>query len=380
MTAESPENPPLLDVRDLRTTFDTDAGVVAAVDGVSLQVPRGKTVALVGESGCGKSVTALSIMRLIPQPPGRITDGEVLFTESSDAGTIDLLTLKDRAMRAIRGNRIAMVFQEPHVSLNPVFTVGDQVTEAIELHQPLRGRAARDAAVDMLREVGIPAPEQRAREYPHQLSGGMQQRVMIAMALSCKPALLIADEPTTALDVTVQMQILDLLGLFQTGSGMSIILITHDLGVVAEIADYGYVMYAGRIVEHAPVKTLLTRPRHPYTQGLLRCTPRLSDARGRLEVIPGGVPDPGCFPRGCRFHPRCGLTREHAREDQHPSIMIESDLSGPVLRRCVESYDGEPSGMPHLRQIEPEHFVACWEAGLPAATKRRNVEELTPDG
>ena len=373
MTANPHEDPPLLEVRELCTTFDTEAGPVSVVDGVSLRVPRGQTMALVGESGCGKSVTALSIMRLIPQPPGRITHGNTFFTAFPDGETIDLLTLTDRRMRAIRGNRIAMIFQEPQVSLNPVFTVGDQIVEAIELHQPLCGRAARDAAIEMLREVGIPAPKERIGEYPHRLSGGMQQRVMIAMALSCKPLLLIADEPTTALDVTVQMQILELLRRFQVKSRMSMILITHDLGVVAQTADYVYVMYAGRIVEHAPVRALFAKPLHPYTRGLLRCTPRLSEKKSRLDVIPGTVPDPGNFPPGCRFHPRCDLTRNRAGADGRSSMLIESGVPGPVLRRCVASYDDEPSGTPGLREIEPEHFVACWEVDLPADPKRLNV-------
>ena len=369
-TVESAEHPPVLEVRELRTTFDTEAGLVSAVDGVSLCVPQGKTVALVGESGCGKSVTALSIMRLIPQPPGCIAGGEVWFTESGNGETIDLLALTDRQMRTIRGRHIAMIFQEPQVSLNPVFTVGEQIAEAVELHQSLRGRAARDAAVRMLRQVGIAAPEQRISEYPHQLSGGMQQRVMIAMALCGHPSLLIADEPTTALDVTVQSQILGLLGEFQARLRMSMMLITHDLGVVAETADYGYVMYAGRIVEHAPVEMLLTQPMHPYTQGLLHCTPRLSEERSRLELIPGSVPDPGDFPAGCRFHPRCDLSRDRAGAERRSSLATESELPGPVLRRCVESYEGEPSGRPDLREIEPGHFVACWEVDLPTGVNR----------
>jgi oligopeptide/dipeptide ABC transporter ATP-binding protein len=352
---------PLLEVRDLRTSFLDEAGVIPAVDGVSLRIPRGKTVALVGESGCGKSVTALSIMRLIPQPPGRIEAGQVLFAESHSDKPIDLLQLSDREMRKVRGNRIAMIFQEPLTSLNPVYSVGEQIVEAIELHQPLRGKAARSAAVEMLGKVGIPAPGQRVKDYPHQMSGGMRQRVMLAMALSCRPLLLIADEPTTALDVTIQLQILDLLRALQADTGMSVLMITHDLGVVAEVADYVYVMYAGRIVEHTPVNDLFAHPLHPYTQGLLRCTPRLFEGKERLEVIPGSVPDPSRMPAGCRFHPRCRLSSVRASEDGRAAVAVESAVGDPVLRRCIESYGDEPSGVPLLRELAPAHFVACWE-------------------
>ncbi|MGB2988112.1 MAG: ABC transporter ATP-binding protein [Phycisphaerae bacterium] len=345
-------------------SFVTEAGVLPVVGEVSLHIPRGKTVALVGESGCGKSVTALSIMRLIPQPPGRITARRIFLNEPQGChGThpVDLLQLSEKQMRKIRGNRIAMIFQEPFVSLNPVHTVGGQVVEAIELHQPLRGKAARAAAIEMLRKVGIPAPQQRARDYPHQMSGGMRQRVMIAMALSCQPSLLIADEPTTALDVTIQLQILGLLRELQAETQMSILLIAHDLGVVAQIADYVYTMYAGRIVEHGPVEELLTRPLHPYTQGLLRCTPRLSRRKVRLEVIPGNVPDPAHMPSGCRFHPRCALSVERARDDARITVPIESEVGNAVLKRCVETDELEPSGVPPLRELRPGHYVACWE-------------------
>ena len=404
---------PLLEVRDLRTSFITEAGVVPAVDGVSLRVPQGKTVALVGESGCGKSVTALSIMRLIPEPPGKILGGQVLLgdmqpeshahasvgmaptagsespfphvqrmwathpsvphvrrtwaTHRHVAGTrttnaIDLLQLKEKEMRKVRGNRVAMIFQEPYVSLNPVQTIGRQIIEAIELHQALRGRAARAAAIEMLRKVKIPSPRQRVDEYPHRMSGGMQQRVMIAMALSCQPSLLIADEPTTALDVTVQLEILALLRELQVRMQMSILLITHDFGVVAEAADYVYVMYAGRIVEHGPAKHLLTRPLHPYTEALLRCTPRLVQRDGRLPVIPGSVPDPAHFPSGCRFHPRCALSAERARDTMRTRTPIDSQIGDAVLARCVEMSDVEPSGVPELRELLPGRYVACWEA------------------
>jgi oligopeptide/dipeptide ABC transporter ATP-binding protein len=353
---------PLLEIEDLRTAFATDERMVPAVDGVSLTIPRGKTVALVGESGCGKSVTALSILRLIPQPPGRIVGGRILFRELHAADPIDLLRVSDREMRSIRGNRIAMIFQEPMTALNPVYSIGEQVVEAVELHQGLRGKAAWAAAVEALRRVGIPDAARRSHDYPHQLSGGMRQRVMIAMALSCKPALLIADEPTTALDVTVQQQILELLRTLQAESGMSILFITHDLGVVAEAAEDVYVMYAGRIVEHGPVADVLAHPLHPYTQGLMRCMPRLSRRMDRLEVIPGSVPDPRRPPSGCRFHPRCPLSADHARAGRRVSLPVKSEISDTVLRRCVEEYDGEPSGLPTLGELAPGHFVACWEA------------------
>ncbi len=365
---ERPANPDaLLGVRGLRTVFVTGSGVVPAVDGLSLRVPAGKTVALVGESGCGKSVTALSVMRLIPQPPGQITHGKVLLANASGEGSIDLLRLTEKQMREIRGNRIAMIFQDPITSLNPVYTVGQQIVEAIELHQPLRGKKAWEATVEMLGKVGIPAPAQRAKEYPHRLSGGMLQRCMIAMALSCRPSLLIADEPTTALDVTIQMQILELLRGLQAEMGMSILLITHDFGVVAQIAEYVYVMYAGRIVEHGSVSDLLTNPLHPYTQGLLRCVPRLSQPRSRLEVIPGAVPHPSNYPRGCRFHPRCQLSADRARNTDQPTIAVASDVGDRMLRRCAEPDASESTRGPELREIQPNHFVACWEAGGPIA-------------
>ena len=375
MNEHGSDNPPLLEVQDLRTAFDTDAGPVPVVDGVSLRVPPGATVALVGESGCGKSVTALSIMRLIPEPPGRIANGRVLLADSPGGEPIDLLGLNERRMRAIRGNRIAMIFQEPFVSLNPVCSIGDQIVEAIELHQAQRGRAARAAAIEMLRRVRIPEPEQRMREYPHELSGGMCQRVMIAMALSCNPALLIADEPTTALDVTIQMQILKLLAELQAEYQMSILLITHDLGVVAQIADYVYIMYAGRIVEHAPVKALFAHPLHPYTEALLRCTPRLSERTDRLEPIPGSVPDPTRYPPGCRFHPRCCRSAERAHGVERARTAVKSDPARTVLKRCVERYAAEPSGVPKLHELTPGHFVACWESGGPAPTARPGASE-----
>ncbi len=320
---------PLLEVRDLRTHFATDDGVARAVDGVSWSLRRGKMLALVGESGCGKSVTALSVMRLVPEPPGRIVAGEIVFEGR------DLLKLSEKQMRSIRGNRIAMIFQEPMTSLNPVYTVGDQIVEAIELHQDLRGKAAWNLATETLKQVGIPAPEQRVREYPHQMSGGMRQRVMIAMALSCNPSILIADEPTTALDVTIQAQILDLLRKLQDERDMSVLLITHDLGVVAEVADDVCVMYASKIVERASVRELFDHPLHPYTQGLFRSLPRVGDRKHRLEVIPGNVPNPLHFPAGCKFHPRCPLGHD----------------------------DGQcRTQEPELAEARPGHWVACWKA------------------
>ena len=288
---------PLLEVRDLRTYFHTEEGVARAVDGVSFAVGRGQTLGLVGESGCGKSVSAFSIMRLVPDPPGRIEAGQVLFKGR------DLLALDEEEMRRVRGDDIAMIFQEPMTSLNPVLTCGFQIAEAVVLHQQVPMQEARVRAVEMLHLVGIPAPEQRIDEYPHQLSGGMRQRVMIAMALSCNPDVLIADEPTTALDVTIQAQILALLESLQESLQMAIVMITHDLGVIAETADQVAVMYAGQIVEHAATQALFARPRHPYTRGLLRSIPRLDDEQERLDIIPGVVPDARAFPTGVSLCP-----------------------------------------------------------------------------
>jgi peptide/nickel transport system ATP-binding protein/oligopeptide transport system ATP-binding protein len=296
---QGPAKETLLQVEGLRTYFFTDEGIVPAVDGVSFEIARGQTLGVVGESGCGKSVTALSIMDLIPQPPGRIVDGAIRFEGAN------LVELSQREMRRIRGNRIGMIFQEPMTSLNPVFTVGNQIVEAIQLHLHLRGREARELAIDMLTRVGIPDPTKRIDEYPHQMSGGMKQRVMIAMALVCSPALLIADEPTTALDVTIQAQILDLLQHLQDEFGMSIMLITHDLAVVAEVSDHVVVMYAGKVVEYADVVTLFELPAHPYTIGLFQSLPKLGERRDRLDTIPGIVPSPLDFPSGCRFRTRC---------------------------------------------------------------------------
>jgi oligopeptide/dipeptide ABC transporter ATP-binding protein len=292
-------SPSLLELRRLRTVFATEEGEVAAVDDVSFTVAPGEVVGLVGESGSGKSVTALSIMGLLPQPPGRIAEGEILFEGK------DLVRRPEAAMRRIRGHDIAMIFQEPMTSLNPVFTVGDQIIETLRAHLRLGPRAARDRAIELLARVGIPSPERRVDDYPHQLSGGMRQRAMIAIALACNPKLLLADEPTTALDVTIQAQILDLLRSLQEEFGMAIVMITHNMGVVAECADRVLVMYAGKIVEEAPVDRLFDRPLHPYTEGLLASIPSLEEERRRLRTIPGTLPSLAQLPPGCRFAPRC---------------------------------------------------------------------------
>ncbi len=339
---------PLLKISDLRTSFATESGIVKAVDGVSFQVRKNELFALVGESGCGKSITALSVMRLVPCPPGKIT------ARSITLDGVDLLGLSEREMQDIRGSQISMIFQEPMTSLNPVFTCGSQIVEAIRLHRKLPFREAKRAAVEMLAKVGIPGPEQRFSEYPHQLSGGMQQRVMIAIALACNPKVLIADEPTTALDVTIQAQILDLLKDLQR-QGQSILLITHDLGVVAEAADTVGVMYASRLVELADVKTLFSEPLHPYTHGLFRSLPRLGEKKQRLDTIPGSVPSPLHFPTGCAFHPRCSLTRECAlRAESKDTVTIE-DGTARVLSRCAHE-------RPALLEVAPGHWSACWES------------------
>jgi oligopeptide/dipeptide ABC transporter ATP-binding protein len=288
----------ILDVQQLRTYFDTDDGLVKAVDGVSFQLARGKILGLVGESGSGKSATALSIMRLIPSPPGRIIGGSIRFRGE------DLLAISEAEMRQLRGARISMIFQDPMTSLDPVFTIGQQLTEALRYHQRLRNKEAFARSVDMLRLVGIPSPEARMRNYPHQFSGGMQQRVMIAMALLCRPDLLLADEPTTALDVTVEMQILELLQDIRQRLGTSIILITHDLRVVVNVCDEVAVMYAGNVVEMGPVEQVFADPQHPYTVGLMESIPR-PGLKGRLRPIPGRPPDLIDLPPGCRFAPRC---------------------------------------------------------------------------
>jgi peptide/nickel transport system ATP-binding protein/oligopeptide transport system ATP-binding protein len=314
----------LLRIVELRTYFHLDEGIARAVDGVSFEIPRGKTLGLVGESGCGKSVTALSIMRLVPSPPGRIQGGSVYFGET------DLVKLSERQMRKVRGNDISMVFQEPMTSLNPVFTVGNQIMEVLRLHQKMPKKEARKKTIELLEQVGIPLPEQRIGEYPHQLSGGMKQRVMIAMALACNPELLIADEPTTALDVTIQAQLLDLMKGLQQRFRMSILLITHDLGVIAETADSVAVMYAGKIVEYTSAEKLFGSPKHPYTEGLFGSLPKIGKKKGKLSVIPGNVPNPLYFPPGCRFNPRCPYVMDVCRREEPP-----------------------------LRDVEPEHTAAC---------------------
>ncbi len=308
----------LLKIGDLRTWFRTGAGTARAVDGVSLGVGTRETVGVVGESGCGKSVTALSVLRLI-QPPGRIEPGSSIDFEGRD-----LLALDEPAMRAVRGNRIAMVFQEPMTALNPVFTVGDQIAEVARVHAGATRREAWARAVEMLALTGIPSPAQRARDYPHQLSGGMRQRVVIAMALVMHPALIIADETTTALDVTKQAQILEILGELQARLGMSILLITHDLGVIAETATRVYVMYAGEIVEEATVRTLFAAAHHPYTEGLLHAMPHVGEERDRLNVIPGTVPPPTAWPNGCRFRDRCRYAWDRCASEHPPLYVLDS--------------------------------------------------------
>ena len=329
---------PLLEVKDLRTEFRSGGSVFAAVDGVSFTLSPGETLGIVGESGCGKSVTSLSIMRLVPNPPGRIAAGKITYEGRN------LLDLPESEMQAVRGDAISMIFQEPMTSLNPVQTVGEQIIEAVRLHRAVSAAEARARALEMLQLVKIPSPGTRLDEYPHQLSGGMRQRAMIAMALACEPKILIADEPTTALDVTIQAQILDLLRDLRERTGAAIMLITHDLGVVAEIAHRVIVMYAGRIVEEAPVDLLFADPQHPYTLGLLGSIPRLgSDGDERLIAIEGVVPNPYALPPGCRFSPRCPLADAHCRSEA-----------------------------PELREIGPEvgkrgHRTACWKAPLDQA-------------
>jgi len=322
---------PLVELRDLKTFFYTEDGVVKAVDGVSFAIEPERTLGVVGESGCGKSVTALSIMGLVPIPPGRIAGGQILFRQNGDQVDLTALNPKGKGYRSIRGKEMAMIFQEPMTSLNPVFTVGYQIMEAVRLHQKARKKQARTKAIEMLRQVGIPLPEQRVNEYPHQLSGGMRQRAMIAMALSCNPSLLIADEPTTALDVTIQAQVLDLMRDIQQKFNMAIMFITHNLGVVAEMCQEVVVMYLGKVVEHAPVGPLYHDPKHPYTKGLLHSIPSLATRKKRLEPITGVVPDPLDAPPGCPFNPRC------------PHVM----------EVCARE-------MPPLREVTPGHEAACW--------------------
>jgi oligopeptide/dipeptide ABC transporter ATP-binding protein len=319
----------ILDIRNLKTFFYTYDGVAKAVDGISYWLSAGESLGIVGESGCGKSVSALSILRLIPDPPGRIVEGQIYFKETN------LLELSYDRMREIRGNRISMIFQEPMTSLNPVFTVGHQIAEAFRLHQGLTRKEALDKSIEALRLVNIPSPEKCVSQYPHELSGGMRQRAMIAMALACNPEILIADEPTTALDVTIQAQIIDLMLQLKEELGMAIILITHDLGIIAETVKRVIVMYAGKTVEEAPTRTIFKAPLHPYSQGLLQSMPRLGDkvrvGRVRLEEIPGIVPSLYELPAGCRFSTRCRHTMEICRKEE-----------------------------PELKEMEEGHFCRCW--------------------
>ena len=318
---------PVLQIENLQTHFFTDRGQIPAVDGVSLTVHRGEVVGIVGESGCGKSVTSLSIMKLIPTPPGKIVGGAIRFKGE------DLVAASEKRMREIRGNEIAMIFQEPMTSLNPVFTIGEQIGEAIRIHTKVGKKEARQQAIQMLQKVGIPRAEAIVDEYPHQLSGGMRQRVMIAMAMVCDPELLIADEPTTALDVTIQAQILDLMRKLNRELQTAVLLITHDLGVVAQMCHRVVVMYAGNVIEEGDVRTILKKPKHPYTIGLLHSLPKLEEEQERLYSIPGNVPIPGSLTVGCRFAPRC----EHATD------------------RCRAE-------MPQLAAVGENHFVRCWLA------------------
>jgi oligopeptide/dipeptide ABC transporter ATP-binding protein len=320
---------PLLEVKGLRTLFAVEGGEVRAVDGVDFRLERGRTLGIVGESGCGKSVTALSIMGLVPQPPGRIAGGQVLFEGE------DLLKAPAQRLRDLRGDQLSMIFQEPMTSLNPAFQVGEQIAEVLLRHRGLSKKEAQDSSVEMLRRVRIPSPERRARDYPHQLSGGMRQRVMIAMALACNPKLLIADEPTTALDVTIQAQILELMRTLRAELGTATILITHDLGVIAELADEVIVMYAGQVIERCAAERLFAEPQHPYTVGLLGSIPRLHLEQERLAAIEGFVPDASALPEGCRFHPRCPFAIEKCRSE-----------------------------IPVLAEITKDHYAACWRAPL----------------
>ena len=340
---------PLLSIRDLHTSFYTESGVARAVDGVSFDIGTGETLGIVGESGCGKSVTALSILRLI-QPPGRIETGSVIEFEGKN-----LVTLDDADIRDIRGNRISMIFQEPMSALNPVFNVGDQVAEVARVHAGMSRRDAWERAVEMLELTGMPDAEARARQYPHQLSGGMRQRVLIAMALMMKPALVIADEPTTALDVTIQAQILDLLVDLQKKIGTSILMITHDLGVIAETASRVIVMYAGEVVEQAEVDELFAKPHHPYTEGLMHSMPHIGHDQERLNVIPGTVPAPTEWPAGCRFRDRCPYSWDRCEREHPPLYQIGTGHES----RCHLAVEPERRNHPH-----PPVVV---EAGIAAA-------------
>ena len=325
MSAAQSSTAPLLEVRNLKTYFSTERGTARAADGVSFSIPAASTLGLVGESGCGKSVSALSILRLIASPPGEIVGGEILFEGR------DLLRLSEDEIRHVRGNQISMIFQEPMTSLNPVFTLGDQIMEAVLVHEKVSANEARDRAIDMLKRVKIPYAETLLKQYPHQISGGMRQRVMIAMALMCRPKLLIADEPTTALDVTIQAQILELLRELQQEFGMSILMITHDLGIVADLADAVAVMYAGKVIEYASTRDLYASPKHPYTVGLFHSRPHMGKKKARLDVIPGAVPSPLKFPSGCRFHPRCSFVADACRTTE----VTLQDVAPNHLSACL---------------------------------------------
>ncbi len=326
--AEKKTNQPLLEIRNLKTFFYTEDGIVHAVDGVDLEVYPGEVLGIVGESGCGKSVTSLSVMRLIGQP-GKVVEGEIFFEGK------DLLKVSEAEMMKVRGNRISMIFQQPQTSLNPVFRVGEQIDEVLSIHQDFGKETARARTIELLKQVGIPEPERRAQAFPHELSGGMAQRVMIAMALACVPDLLIADEPTTALDVTIQAQILDLMRNLRTQLGSAVILITHDLGVIAEMADRVAVMYAGQVVEQTSIHDLFKNPLHPYTVGLIGSTPVLGKVREKLDVIPGSVPNLVNLPKGCRFAPRC-----HERVNHNLTVCTDKE--------------------PDLIQAQNGHQIRCW--------------------
>ncbi len=332
----------LLDIRGLKTTFYTSDGVVPAVDGVTFGIKPGETVGVVGESGCGKSVTALSVMRLIPDPPGKIEAGQILFEGE------DLIAKSDEGMQSIRGNKISMIFQEPMTSLNPVYTIGDQIGEVLEYHRNYTKQRALERTISLLTSVGIPEPEKRVKQYPHELSGGMRQRAMIAMALACDPQLLIADEPTTALDVTIQAQILDVMRDVRDRFGTAIMLITHDLGVVAEMAERVVVMYLGRVVEEAPVREIFYNPMHPYTHDLLKSIPRLGQKTSRLHVIPGVVPNPMFMPEGCRFHARCSLAKDRCRKEEPD---VRELVPGHKVRCFYPLVDGTPSQEEEVNKV-----------------------------
>jgi len=333
----------LLQVKNLRTYFYTDDGVVKAVDGLDFAIKKGETLGMVGESGCGKSVSALSILQLIQTPPGKIVDGEILFKGK------DLLKNNVDNIRKIRGNDISMIFQEPMTSLNPVYTIGNQISEAIVLHQTLNKAKAVKKTVEMLKLVGIPNPESKVHDYPHELSGGQRQRVMIAMALSCNPDLLIADEPTTALDVTIQAQILELLKKLKNEIGMAVLMITHDLGVIAEVSDNVVVVYAGKAVEHTDCLRIFKKPKHPYTIALMKSIPQLTDKPGKkLEVIKGSIPDPLELPSGCKFHPRCKYATDICTKEE-----------------------------PELENIGDNHLVRCWMYNKDKAKYFKNMLDLT---